>query len=30
MVMAIPYMFDFHTKRKHEFAVDLYIIERKI
>jgi putative methylase len=28
MVMTIPYMFSFHTKRKHEFAVDLYVIER--
>ena len=24
---AIPHMFDFHTKPKHEFFVDLYIIE---
>jgi putative methylase len=29
MVMSIPYMFSFHTKRKHEFAVDLYVIERR-
>jgi putative methylase len=28
MVMTIPYMFRFHTKRKYEFAVDLYVIER--
>ncbi|MEM2971619.1 MAG: METTL5 family protein [Candidatus Bathyarchaeia archaeon] len=28
MVMAIPYMFRFHTKMKHEFVVDLYVIER--
>lgn len=27
MLMTIPHMFDFHTKRKHEFVVDLYIIE---
>ncbi len=27
MKTAIPYMFDFHTKPKHEFFVDLYIIE---
>jgi putative methylase len=27
MLMSIPFMFRFHTKRKHEFAVDLYIIE---
>jgi putative methylase len=29
MVMAIPHMFDFHTKKKHEFMVDLYVIERR-
>jgi len=29
MVMTIPYMFKFHKKRKHEFIVDLYIIDRK-
>jgi len=29
MVMSIPRMFSFHTKRKHEFAVDLYVIKRK-
>ncbi len=28
MVLAIPHMFDFHTKRKHEFVVDLYVIEK--
>jgi putative methylase len=28
MVMAIPYMFNFHKKKKHEFIVDLYIIEK--
>ena len=27
MLMTIPHMFNFHTKRKHEFVVDLYIIE---
>ncbi|RLI47418.1 RNA methyltransferase [Candidatus Bathyarchaeota archaeon] len=27
MLMTIPYMFDFHRKRKHEFIVDLYIIK---
>lgn len=26
-LMTIPYMFDFHRKRKHEFIVDLYILE---
>jgi len=25
--MAIPHMFRFHTKRRHEFIADLYIIE---
>lgn len=29
MLMTIPHMFDFHTKRKHEFIVDLHVIERK-
>jgi putative methylase len=29
MPMTIPYMFDFHTKRKHEFMVDLYVINRR-
>ncbi len=29
MVMTVPHMFSFHTKRKHEFLVDLYVIERK-
>jgi len=28
MVMTIPHMFNFHTKRKHEFVVDLFVIER--
>jgi putative methylase len=28
-IMAIPYMFGFHRKRKHEFIVNLYVIERK-
>jgi putative methylase len=27
MKTAIPHMFDFHTKLKHEFFVDLYVIE---
>ncbi len=26
-IMTIPYMFKFHRRRKHEFIVDLYIIE---
>jgi putative methylase len=29
MLMTIPRMFSFHTKRKHAFIVDLYVIERK-
>jgi putative methylase len=28
MLMTIPHMFRFHTKRKHEFMADLYVIER--
>jgi putative methylase len=28
VLMTIPRMFDFHTKRKHEFVVDLYIMEK--
>ena len=27
MVMTVPHMFGFHTKAKHEFVVDLYVIE---
>jgi putative methylase len=29
MVMTIPHIFPFHTKRKHSFLVDLYVIERR-
>ena len=29
MLMTIPHMFNFHTKRKHEFVVDLHVIEGK-
>lgn len=29
MLMTIPHMFDFHTKIKHDFIVDLYVLERK-
>jgi putative methylase len=29
MVMTIPHMFNFHTKRKHEFIAELYVIERR-
>jgi len=28
MVMEIPHMFSFHKKVRHEFAVDLYVIEK--
>jgi putative methylase len=28
-VMTIPHIFNFHTKRKHEFVVNLYVIERR-
>ena len=28
MLMTIPHMFSFHTKRKHEFIADLHVIER--
>ncbi len=27
MIMTIPHMFSFHTKMKHEFIVDLYVID---
>jgi putative methylase len=29
IAMAIPRMFHFHSERKHEFTVDLYVIERR-
>jgi len=29
MLMTIPHMFSFHTRRRHEFIVDLYVIERR-
>jgi putative methylase len=28
LLMTIPRMFDFHTKMKHDFVVDLYIIKK--
>jgi len=28
MVMSIPHMFQFHTKKVHEFIIELYIIEK--
>jgi len=27
LVMTVPHMFSFHTKRRHEFLVDLYVVE---
>lgn len=29
MTMAIPHMFSFHSKKRHEFIVDLFVIEKK-
>jgi putative methylase len=29
MLMTIPRMFDFHKKLKHDFVIDLYVVERK-
>ena len=29
MLMTIPRMFDFHRKLKHDFVVDLYVIQKK-
>jgi putative methylase len=29
VIMTIPYMFSFHEKRKHEFVVDLFVIDKK-
>jgi putative methylase len=28
MIMTVPRMFSFHTKRKHEFVVNLFVIEK--
>jgi len=28
LIMEIPHMFSFHKRKKHEFVVDLYVIER--
>jgi len=28
MVMTIPKMFDFHTKLKHDFVIDMYVIKK--
>ena len=28
MLMTIPHMFDFHTKMKYDFVIDLYLIKR--
>jgi predicted RNA methylase len=29
LMMTIPHMFNFHLRKKHEFVVDMYIVERK-
>jgi len=29
LLMTVPHMFDFHIKRKHDFVVDLYVIEKR-
>jgi putative methylase len=29
MLMTIPRIFDFHTKLKHDFVIDLYVIKKK-
>jgi putative methylase len=29
MIMTIPHMFSFHEERKHEFVVDLFVIDKK-
>jgi putative methylase len=29
MLMTIPKMFEFHTKARHDFVIDLYVIEKK-
>jgi putative methylase len=28
MLMTIPHMFDFHTKLKHDFVIDMYVIKK--
>jgi putative methylase len=30
MLMEVPHMFEFHTRKKHEFVVDLYVISTEI
>jgi putative methylase len=29
MLMTIPHMFNFHTDKKHDFLVDLYVVHRR-
>ena len=29
LLLTIPHMFEFHTKARHEIAIDLYVIKRK-
>jgi predicted RNA methylase len=28
LLMTIPHMFSFHTEKKHEFVVDLYVMRK--
>ena len=30
LLMTIPRMFNFHTKLKHDFVIDLYVIKKKV
>ncbi|MGD0494529.1 MAG: METTL5 family protein [Candidatus Bathyarchaeia archaeon] len=29
LLMTLPHMFNFHTEKKHEFQVDLYVVHRR-
>jgi predicted RNA methylase len=29
LLMTIPRMFSFHSEKKHEFVVDLYVLRKK-
>jgi predicted RNA methylase len=30
LLMTIPRMFDFHTKLKHDFVIDMYVIKKNV
>ena len=30
VLMTIPKMFDFHTKARHDFVIDLYVISKSV